>query len=271
MSYIFNGREFAAKKEVLLRQKVAELKKKIKSAPRLVSLIIGSDPASILYQELKKKAGERIGAHVDIKILDRTTKVAELKELIFELNADQNVNGIMVQLPLPSSFSDINRDEVINSISRDKDVDGLRKDSKFTPPTAKAVLEIFEESQDYQRIKGYPGLILVVGGTGFIGSQIFRAFEKQKLGSYNIRSLNSKNFSKETLLNADVIISVTGREKLIKADMVKEGAVLIDVGAPLGDIEKDAYEKASFVSPVPGGVGPITIICLLENLVLASN
>ncbi len=264
MTFIFDGREFARHKEEELKNKVDKLKLK----PKLVSIIIGADPASILYVGLKKKAAERIGAELEIVNLPEDTDKEEILKIINRENKNPKVNGIMLQLPLPPKFISKDRDEIIASISNAKDIDGLKEESLYVPPTAKAVLSIFIEAEDFIRIKDYPGVIAVIGGRGFIGSQIVRVLEKMHKNSYKIVMADrSTTDLKGLTLNSDIIISVTGVPGLIRKDMVKKTSVLIDVGSPSGDVEKDAYENAVFVSPVPGGVGPVTISSLMENLV----
>ena len=261
MAYIFDGKTFAKEKEEKLAKQVISLKQK-GITPKLVSIIVGDDPASTLYVNLKKKAGERIGVTVEVISEKSEISNTELTNVIINLNEDKSVNGIMIQLPLPANFSDSQRDEIINSIAEEKDVDGLRKKSKFIHPTSKAVLEILEFS--LTKINFQPRNVLIIGSTGMVGKPLVRELRKT---NYKLWEANSQtaNFSELGRI-ADVIISATGVENLVKSEWVKTGAVLIDVGSPKGDIEKAAYEKASFVSPVPGGVGPVTISCLLENL-----
>jgi len=271
MAEIFSGKEFAFKKEEELLEKVA-FTRKDGTVPKLVSIIIGDDPASVLYVNLKKRAAERIGCVVEIKQFDEHVGKNEVIDFIKSKNEDEKVHGVMIQLPLPSGFNKNDREELIQTISPEKDVDGLQENSKFTPPTAKAVIQIFSVGEEYLQIKDYPASIVVVGASGFIGSQITRAIEDRHWNSFRLSELDGKSGDiKQVIKNADVLISATGEPGLIKSDMVKSGSVLIDVGAPKGDVEKDAYEKASFVSPVPGGVGPVTISCLLENLVEAAS
>ncbi len=276
MTTIFDGRAFRDEKERLLSIRVIDLFTEKDVTPKLVSIIVGEDPASIMYVNLKKKAGERIGAEVDIIVLPEEATKKAVITTIESFNKLPDVNGIMIQLPLPKNFSKEDRNEIINSIDPNKDVDGLRVDSKFTPPTAKAVLEIFKEALKVVPVKVQSYKVAVVGASGFIGQQIVRALKKEniELGikELELAEANSKTQNLQLITyNSDVVIGVVGKDGLIKADMIKDGAILIDVGAPNGDIEMAAYEKASFVSPVPGGVGPVTISCLLENLVLAAE
>jgi len=268
MTILFDGRQFAREKETVLRRKVESLRAK-KIIPKLDSIVVGTDPASILYVGLKKKAAERIGCEVRIKQYPETITKAALITEIEKLNDYSSVNGIMVQLPLPVKFSPSDRDAILDKISPRKDVDGMRTDSGFIAPTAKAVAEILSIGLSEIKLSNPPLYMTVVGGSGFEGGQIIRVLSSNfKDWTFDITSADSKTDKLSRLtLNSDVIISVTGVADLIREHMVKEGSVLIDVGSPKGDIEKNAYTKASFVSPVPGGVGPVTISCLLENLV----
>jgi methylenetetrahydrofolate dehydrogenase (NADP+)/methenyltetrahydrofolate cyclohydrolase len=273
MTFIFDGRSFAGEKEEKLKNKVRNLAKQ-GMTPKLISVIVGDDPASILYVNLKKKRAEEIGAEVQVECFDANIKPDKLIKYIKSFCIDASIHGIMVQLPLPKTFFKEERDEIINSIDPEKDVDGLREDSGFIPPTAKAVLEILNAALPLRGdpLKVRPCKVLVVGASGFIGKQIVKVFENTRQNNFRVAGADSKTKNlKLKTKNSDVIVSVTGVQGLIKADMVKEGVVLIDVGSPSGDIEKAAFEKAAFVSPVPGGVGPVTISCLLENLVEACS
>ncbi len=250
MAIIFDGRAFAAKKEEELKRKIVGLMSK-GIIPHLASILVGNDPASMLYVGLKKKAAERIGAELDIYKLGGSAKVSEVLELIELLNKDKNVNGIMIQLPLLKTLSEY-KDRIIGSIDPEKDVDGLREDSKFLHPTSKAVMQIIGESKTKSK------KICVVGGGGMVGSSLVRHLYKE---GYE---------QKFDTMEADIVVSATGEPNVIKADSVRKGAVVIDVGSPKGDVEfRSVSKRASFITPVPGGVGPVTITCLLENLVSA--
>ena len=143
MTIIFDGREFAKKKEALLRNKVTNLLVH-KVRPKLVSILVGDDPASVLYVSLKKKAAERIGAELEIRRWKSEVGYRSLIEEIRGLNKDKKVHGIMVQLPLPKKLVNYKL-SIINSIAPEKDVDGLREDSQFLPATVKAILQILDE------------------------------------------------------------------------------------------------------------------------------
>jgi len=269
MTHIFDGKAFAKDKEELIRDQVNRLIKK-GIRPKLVSILVGEDPASVLYVNLKKKAAERIGAEVEIISLSSSISVKEIQKTIEQFNNDNNVHGSMVQLPLPWNFSGKDRDEIINTIAKEKDVDGLREDSPYAHPTAKAVLEVLEYAKNVSKpsLKEEDLRIAVVGASGMVGRPLLREFKRKGFDAvgYNTKTINWQERIKEK----DVVISATGVPDLIKESMVRDGVVLIDVGSPNGDIEKRTYEKASFISPVPGGVGPVTVSCLLENLVEAA-
>jgi len=260
MATVFDGRSFAALKEDDLKQKVKKLVAQGK-IPKLVSILVGDDPASVLYVNLKKRAAERIGCQLVIRRPRTDIGPDNLIAEIRKLNKDQSVNGIMVQLPLPGNFKDSSQD-IINAIDPQKDVDGLRKDSPFLHPTSKAILQIIEEVNDGSNV-------CVVGSTGMVGRPLINELKRRGYQTSECDS-NTKDLKDRTLA-ADILVSVTGENNLIKGNMVKEGAVVIDVGSPKGDVDfEKVAPKVRFITPVPGGVGPVTISCLLENLVKAA-
>jgi methylenetetrahydrofolate dehydrogenase (NADP+)/methenyltetrahydrofolate cyclohydrolase len=235
--------------------------------PKLASIIIGNDPVSTLYVSLKKKAAQRIRAELDVYFLKENSKPEEIITLIGTLNNDKNVHGIMVQLPLPEVISNAKL-QIINSIKPEKDVDGLRDESPFLHSTAKAIIEIITEAKKDTPLKETPCKVVVVGATGMVGKPLVKQLRSEgyEVIECNTRTLDLKN---ETL-QADILVSVAGVPNIIKGDMVKDGVVVIDVGSPKGDVEFERVSKrASFITPVPGGVGPVTISCLLENLISA--
>lgn len=261
MTIIFDGREFALAKENKLKGEVVILRSK-GTIPHLASIIIGEDPASKLYVGLKKKAAERIGAELDIYYLPEKTETADILHLIDSLNRDQNIHGIMVQLPLPRGLTS-KKDQIIDSIDPEKDVDGLRGDSMFLHPTSKAVVDILKDAEEKFNTK--PKVICVVGSTGMVGAPLVKELKNE---NYTVIEVNATTKDlKSKLSQADVVISATGVHGLIKPNMVKSGVIAIDVGSPVGDFDPSVSGKAKFFTPVPGGVGPITISCLLENLV----
>ncbi len=259
---IFDGRAFASQREKSLTRDVLRLKRK-GIVPKLVSVLVGDDPASTLYVNLKKKKGESVGIDVEILKLKSSITSEEIITKIQKLNNDEKVGGIMVQLPLPKGFSKKERDEVIDSILPEKDVDGLREKSLYLTPTVKSVLFALREAS--KNIVRPNQKVLVIGFTGFEGGKIYKVFEEM---GYEVVGADSKTKDLNLKISkSDILISATGSPGIIKGKMVKEGSIVIDVGAPEGDVIKgDIIGKAGFLSPVPGGIGPVTIISLLENL-----
>jgi len=266
MATIFDGRRFAAEKEISLQNRVLGLKAR-GVYPKLASIIVGEDPASVLYVNLKKKAAERIGAELDIYKIPANVKLDDLILLIDTLNTDETVQGVMVQLPLPESLSS-HKSQITNSIAPAKDVDGLRSDSIFLHPTSKAVMDILRLALKEQPLKGDPCKVVVVGATGMVGTPLVKELKSE---GYEVIECNTNTTDlRGQSSQADIVISCAGVPNLIMDDMVKPGAIVIDVGSPRGDVDFELVsKKASFITPVPGGVGPVTISSLLENLISA--
>lgn len=261
---IFDGKAFARKIEDELYHKIERLPKR----PMMVTILVGEDPASKLYVKLKTEAAERIGAQMDVYEYPADIKVEDLIAKINHLNADKTLDGIMIQLPLPDHLKD-ETEHIVNHISKEKDVDGMREDSPFMPATVRAVISILDEAK--KKIEIHPdSYIVVVGAKGEVGSRLVEFLSRY---DYEVGALDKdtdlETFVKE-LLSARVIISASGSVGVIKKDYVREGTVIIDVGSPKGDCELDVRTKAGFITPVPGGVGPVTVVSLLENLVEAS-
>lgn len=265
MATIFDGKTYSLKKKELLRGGVTLLREK-GIIPHLATILIGDDGASKLYVDLKKKFMEDIGCQVDIYNLNAKTKVFEIDTLINSLNEDKTVHGIMIQFPLPESLEP-QKEKIINLIEKDKDIDGLQIDSKYIHPTAKAVTEIMSlaANQTATEIR----TVCVVGSNGMVGKPLVS--ELNRLG-YQVTECDkdTDDLAFKTVV-ADCVVSATGIMNLITSDMVKNDAVVIDVGSPMGDVSSEVEEKVSFLTPVPGGVGPVTITCLAENLLLASS
>ncbi len=260
MAVVFDGRSYSLKKKTLLTSDVKLLKEKGKY-PKMATILVGNDTASILYVNLKKKYIEEIGAELDIYRLPENVEKSEVLSLIKSLNEDKTVNGIMIQLPFPAKITNYKL-QIINSIALTKDVDGMREDSKFIPPTVKAILEIlklalFETKKLVKEID-------VVGASGMVGKPLVKKLQKMR---YVVNQYDKTTPFKGVTFKGQVLISAVGVANLISDDMVKNDAILIDVGSPFGDIDPRCENKASFITPVPGGVGPVTISCLAENLV----
>ena len=235
---VFDGREFAAKIEAGLP----------KIHTKLVAVLDSTNESGRKYVEIKKKVAGRLGVKLEIELSNGLT-ADQLGENIKTWNSDLEVGGVVVQLPHPNS------DELIAMIDPKKDIDGLREDSPFMPAVVRAVVEILGQSFKDRPYKS----VVVVGGDGEIGRRLV-----ENLGA---EGMNKKNFAPAKLLEADVVVSATGQAGLIKPEMVKPGVIAIDVGYPRGDFDPGVAQKARFFTPVPGGVGPVTVVMLFANLI----
>ncbi len=261
---IIDGRKLAFKHQ----QKVAEKISKLKTRPKMVSILIGSDPPSLLYTKMKQKKATEVGIDFQALRIPVTESFNSVVELIKKLNNDPEINGIMIQLPIPQEFlKGQSQDELLDLIDGKKDVDGLTGKGRFLPAVVRAVMEILEDEKVVLEGKN----TVVLGASKLVGKPIFEQLT-QKNAIAKICDKNTQN-QEEIIKNADIIVAATGVVHLVKGDMVKEGVVVIDVGAEkvgdkvLGDVEFETVAlKASKITPVPGGVGPVTIICLMENV-----
>lgn len=260
MVKIFDGKEFAAKRRKELKNKVSDLVSKGIN-PKLVTILIGNEKGGALYTKLKKEAAESVGISFEVASLGEDSDLSEVIELIKKNNQDKSVFGLMMQMPLPQALRPYNS-KIVEYIEPKKDVDGLTRDSDFLHPTSRAVVEIIT---NFDRNTSHT--CVVVGAGGMVGRPLV---SRLKAIGYHVIECNSKTLDlKKETLKADILVSATGKPNLITEDMVKNGAIIIDVGYPAGDVTQEAKNKAVFATPVPGGVGPVTITCLLENLVEA--
>lgn len=277
MAKILNGKEVSQRIKDELKEEVKKLKSD-KIFPGLAVIIVGDDPASRVYVNSKKKACEEIGIYSQEYALPENTTQDELLELVEKLNSDTKINGILVQLPLPSH---IDEEAVINAISPKKDVDAFHPvnvgkimigNYDFLPCTPAGVMELIKESGI--DISGKE--CVVVGRSNIVGKPQAMLLLHQN-GTVTICHSRTKDLAEKTK-NADILIAAVGKPNFITGDMIKEGAVVIDVGinriAPkklVGDVDfESAEKKASAITPVPGGVGPMTIAMLMKNTVKAA-
>ena len=274
---IIDGKAIAQKRRDAVAQRVAELRER-GVAPGLAVVIIGSDPASEVYVRMKHKACDEAGIRSFKHELDADVSQAELLALIEQLNADPDVHGILVQLPLPDH---IDEDAVIEAIDPDKDVDGFHPISTgrmvigrdtFLPCTPHGCMVLLEESG--VELKGKEAV--VVGRSNIVGKPVALMLLAEH-ATVTICHSRTKDLA-EVVGRADVLVVAVGRPEMIKGDWVKDGAVVIDVGVNrtddglVGDVEFDtAAERASAITPVPGGVGPMTIAMLMENTVKSAE
>jgi methylenetetrahydrofolate dehydrogenase (NADP+)/methenyltetrahydrofolate cyclohydrolase len=278
MAVILNGKELSEKIRGELKEEVAALKERFGRAPTLAVVLVGNDPASEIYVRNKIKACQKVGINsLDLKLPEETTQ-EELNRRVKELNDSPEVDGIIVQLPLPKHLS---CREVINLISPEKDVDGFHPvnagkcmlglyEEGLMPCTPAGVMKILESYQIELQGKN----AVMVGHSNIVGKPLANMLlnANATVSVCHVYTKDLKSYTKE----ADVLCVATGVPHLIKADMVKEGAVVIDIGISrvngkiVGDVDFEAVkEKASAITPVPGGVGPMTITMLLYNTVKA--
>lgn len=274
MSQIIDGKEIS-------KQIKEELASKVKTCmikPSLAVIQIGEDPASNAYIKGKAKAANEIGMNFRLFQYAFDTSEREIVNKIVELNNDEYIDGIIVQLPLPSGMS---TKKIINAIDVSKDVDGLTDKSIarfynnrkcFVPCTPQAVMELLKRKE----IEVAGKHVVVVGRSNLVGKPLVQLFLK-KDATVTICHSKTENLKELTKL-ADILIVAVGKKHLITADMVKEGAIVIDVGITredgklYGDVDFDKVEKkASYITPVPGGVGPMTVTMLLKNVIECYN
>lgn len=251
---------------------------KLKTTPTLVIILVGNNEASSAYVRQKSLAGEKIGAKVIVERLDQEVSQAELGSVVKKLNNDNKVHGIILQLPLPDHLK---AEELTYLVSPEKDVDGFAPGSKFKPATAQGVVELLNRSD--VPIKG--ANVVVVGRGKIAGKPIAELLEEFG-ASVTVCHSKTLDLAAETK-KADILVSAVGRPSLITAGMVKKGAVVVDIGINLvdptpntqhskpklvGDVDFEAVSKiASKITPVPGGVGPMTVATLMQNLVDAAT
>lgn len=262
---IFDGKAYAKDLEQKLTQQVASLVKK----PKIVSVIVGDDPASILYTKLKKSAAERVGIEFEVVRLDSLIETKAITQAIEKFGADETVTGVMVQLPLPNDSKGETL-KVLKSIPLTKDVDGLRwEESGIQPATVKAVISILNKIGEQGNPDLFERKFVVIGARGAVGRPLTHFLRSMDIGVSEVE-WDTPNPS-EIVQWAEVVISCVGKAGIVTDEMVPDGAVVIDVGMSevegkvVGDMTQEVYQRASLAVPVPGGVGPVTIACLLEN------
>lgn len=284
MVTIFDGKKTAAKLEQELHKKIIRFQKTSGITPKLISILVGDDPGSVFYTKMKMKKAESLGIEFVKKEFLANVEGEELISTIRQLNKDNSVNGIMIQLPLPQEVT-INNQQltILNTIDPRKDVDCLTSENlklvkqgnpRFLPATVSAINKILLKINSFSELKESAGTIsplrcerkyCVVGASGMVGKPMADYLES--LGEKIFRCDEFTSDISVYTKQADVIISCTGVPNLIKKEMVKSGVIVIDVGYPKGDVDfENVKEVASFITPVPGGVGPMTVISLLENL-----
>ncbi|MCI6559893.1 MAG: bifunctional methylenetetrahydrofolate dehydrogenase/methenyltetrahydrofolate cyclohydrolase FolD [Ruminococcus sp.] len=279
MAKIIDGKKVSAGVRADIAAETAKLREERGLKVGLAVVIVGNNPASRVYVNNKKKACEEVGFQSFEYAMDENTTEEQLLDLITVLNHDDRVNGILVQLPLPKQ---INEKAIINAIVPEKDVDAFHPvnvgkimigDYSFLPCTPAGVMELIASTGTDITGKN----CVVVGRSNIVGKPMAMLLLHQN-GTVTICHSKTKNL-REICLGADILVVAVGKADFVTGDMIKEGAVVIDVGMNrrengklCGDVEfESAEKKASYITPVPGGVGPMTITMLMKNTLTAAK
>ncbi len=274
---LLDGQALAYDIEKDLKNKIQTITAQTHKRPKLAVILVGKDPASITYVNMKIKACERVGMDFDLKALQENITEAELLSLIKDYNTDQNISGVLVQLPLPRH---INSKMVLEAIDPNKDVDGFHplnigklctQKESFLPATPMGVMRLLKHY--HIEIKGKD--VAIIGASNIIGKPLSMLMLNAG-ASVSVCHILTKDISFYTQ-NADIVCVGVGKPDLIKASMLKKGAVVVDIGINhlndgriVGDVDfNNAQKVAGFITPVPKGVGPMTIVSLLENTLIA--
>ena len=279
MAQIIDGKKVSAQVKEQVREEAAQLKASAGLQVGLAVVIVGNNPASRVYVNNKKKACEAVGFQSFEYALEEDTTQEELLELVEVLNENPQINGILVQLPLPKQ---IDEKAIIDAISPEKDVDAFHPSNvgrimigsyAFLPCTPAGVMELIASTGVSVSGKN----CVVIGRSNIVGKPMAMLLLHQN-GTVTICHSRTQNL-KEICAKADILVAAVGKANFVTADMVKEGAVVIDVGMNrledgklCGDVDVAAVEpKAGYITPVPGGVGPMTIAMLMRNTLTAAK
>ena len=273
---VLDGKALSSQIKLDLKEKVSILIEQYNCVPTLSIVVVGSNPASEVYVRNKVKTAKSIGMNAEVINLNEDVSMEELIKVVDELNNNDSVNGIIVQLPLPRH---LNEQLIIDRISNIKDVDGfgllnkgklLAGEKSLRPATPYGIIKML----DAYNIELTGKNALVIGRSNIVGKPIALML-LEKNATVTVAHSKTQNI-KEISKNADLIVVAVGKPKFLTMDMVKEGAVIVDVGINrdgsvlCGDVDfEEVSKKASFITPVPGGVGPLTIVSLLENTINA--
>jgi methylenetetrahydrofolate dehydrogenase (NADP+)/methenyltetrahydrofolate cyclohydrolase len=235
-------------------------------SPWLAVVLVGSDPASSVYVRLKEKKAQEVGIRIRKYVLPDDTSDSELLKIVDVLNRDSKINGILVQLPLPENLT---TDKIINGIKKEKDVDGFLKESRFEPPFILGIEKAIKETGLSLKNKKIMALV----NSEVFGEKLQSFFKNRNL---DLEYILRKKGNLENLKQADILITACGKPELIDVSFVKDGVILIDGGISKtngrieGDINRQSVAaKTKWLTPVPGGLGPLTIAFLLKNVVEA--
>ncbi len=273
---LLNGREIAKDYRAGLQEQVEALKEK-GITPNLTVVIVGNDGASLSYVKSKNKAAEKIGMASDIVHLEESATEEEVLDTVRRLNEDENVHGILVQVPLPKQ---VDENKVLEAIAPEKDVDGFSPinigrlytgQETFIPCTPLGIMELLKHTGS---LEGKD--VAVIGRSHIVGQPVAKLLTNEN-ATVTLMHSRTKNMV-EKLKDFDVVVSAVGKPGLVKGEDLKEGAIVIDVGNTVvdgklvGDVDfESAQEVASYITPVPGGVGPLTITMVLNNALVAAK
>jgi methylenetetrahydrofolate dehydrogenase (NADP+) / methenyltetrahydrofolate cyclohydrolase len=279
MAQIIDGKEIAAKVREEVKEGVRKLISKTRVTPKLTVVLVGDDPASQIYVRNKERGCSDVGIISEVRRMPPTTKQAELINVVKRLNQDKSVHGILVQLPLPAGLKE---QAVLDEIDPRKDVDGLHPlnmgkllkgdDSGFVACTPQGIIELILSTGT--EIQGKEAV--VVGRSNIVGKPV-AILLLQRNATVTMCHSRTKDLG-EVTRRADILIAAVGSPQIIHGAMIKQGALIVDVGTNrvseklVGDVDfRSAEERAGFITPVPGGVGPMTIAFLLKNTLKAAR
>ncbi len=272
---ILDGKKIAEGIKAGLKEEIKKLNKK----PGLAIILVGENPASEIYISNKRKACEEVGIFSELHRVPQNVSEEQLINLVQRINSDNRINGCIVQMPLPAH---LNAQKIIDSLCPLKDVDGLTTwnqgklllgdNSGLFPATPRGVLKLIESTG--MKFAGRKAVVL--GRSNLVGKPVALLLQQENC-TVTVCHSKTKNLA-EICRTADIVVAAVGKPKLVKKNMVKKGAVVIDVGINrvggkvVGDVDfRNIRKVASYITPVPGGVGPMTVACLLENVVKAAK
>ncbi len=285
MYKIIDGKKVSSDIKLEIAEEVKKFKENTGKVPHLAAVLVGDDGASITYVSHKVKACEQVGFKSTLVRMESTVSEEELLDKVNELNDDDDIDGFIVQLPLPDHISE---SKVIEAVNPAKDVDGFHPVNlgkmtiglpSFVPATPSGIMELIKRYDIETSGKN----CVVIGRSNIVGRPVSILLSKKGVdATVTVVHSRTKNLE-ETVRRADIIIAAMGRAEFVKADMVSEGAVVIDVGTTRvksdktksgwklkGDVDfENVAPKCSYITPVPGGVGPMTIVSLLQNTLKA--
>lgn len=276
---LLEGKKIAAKIKEELLVDIAAIKGEHGRVPKLCSVVVGHNSAALLYAKAQKRAAEGVGIAYDLYELPETITQIELNEKILALNADHTVTGIIVQMPLPEH---LNPGQVFDRMNPKKDVEGVHADNlgllvlrkeKMPPCTAQAAIELIESTG----VDLYGAEVTIVGSSRIVGRPIALLL-LEKMATTTVAHIGTHDTGnlEAHVRRADVLVVAVGRPHTIPGEWVKEGAVVIDIGINrvgdmvVGDVDfQEAHKRAAYITPVPGGVGPLTVYILMRNVIRA--